>query len=155
MALVALLAFGVGNASAQELPMSRGDVEEGLTCQCGCGLTVHACNHLQCSFAIPVRKDIAESLERGETGQQILDRYAQKYGEKVLSSPIATGFNVLAWIAPYVAVAVGGILIVFAIRRMAHRSAELPHAAPDEHSSDPASQQQLARLREEIEEFER
>jgi len=27
------------------------EVEEALTCQCGCGLTVHSCNHLQCGSA--------------------------------------------------------------------------------------------------------
>jgi hypothetical protein len=30
-------------------------VEESLTCQCGCGLTVHSCNHIQCSSGEPIK----------------------------------------------------------------------------------------------------
>ena len=35
-------------ASDNQLP-TQGQVESSLTCQCGCGLTVHSCNHLSCS----------------------------------------------------------------------------------------------------------
>jgi len=82
MALVVLL--GAAAAVDVRAEMAASEVEEALTCQCGCGLTVHSCNHLECSFAVPVRKDIAESLARGETGEQIIERYKLKYGEKVL-----------------------------------------------------------------------
>jgi cytochrome c-type biogenesis protein CcmH/NrfF len=75
------------SAHAQEA-MGQREIEEGLTCQCGCGLTVASCNHLECSFAIPVRRNIAESLARGETGEQILERFKKEYGEKVLSTPV-------------------------------------------------------------------
>ena len=87
VALLALLS--VGTTIDVRAEMAASDVEEALTCQCGCGLTVHSCNHLECSFAVPTRKDIAESLARGETGEQIIDRYKLKYGEKVLSSPLS------------------------------------------------------------------
>ena len=52
----AVLATGTATSAGQR------EVEERLACQCGCGLTVHTCNHLQCSFAVPVREDIAKSL---------------------------------------------------------------------------------------------
>ncbi len=96
---------------------SKQAVAESLTCQCGCGLTVANCNHLNCGFAVPVREEIVEALARGETGDQILARYVDEYGEKVLSSPVAEGFNLLAWIGPYLAVLIGGILIVLTILR--------------------------------------
>jgi c-type cytochrome biogenesis protein CcmF len=34
-------------------PATQQEVEEALTCQCGCGLTVHSCNHLQCPSGEP------------------------------------------------------------------------------------------------------
>jgi len=92
-------------------------VEERLTCQCGCGLTVHTCNHLQCSFAIPVKNDIAASLAAGQSAEEILARYVEEYGEKILSAPKPEGFNLVAWIGPYVAVVLGGIAIFLAARR--------------------------------------
>ncbi|MGA9722867.1 MAG: hypothetical protein WBQ86_10450, partial [Candidatus Binatus sp.] len=33
-------------------------VYEGLTCQCGCGLTVANCNMPTCAFAVPMRREI-------------------------------------------------------------------------------------------------
>ena len=50
---------------------TRKAAEESLTYQCGCGLTVHTCNHLQCSFAVPVREDIAKSLAAGQTTEEL------------------------------------------------------------------------------------
>ncbi|MFN2377427.1 MAG: cytochrome c-type biogenesis protein CcmH [Candidatus Binatia bacterium] len=132
--------------------MGQQAVEEGLTCQCGCGLTVAACNHLECGFAIPVRKDIAESLARGETGEAILARYKAEYGEKVLSSPVPEGFNILAWIGPYIAIVVAGIVMFTFFRRRA--SAEAPAAEP----LPPVSaqdQDRAARLRDELEDMDR
>ena len=93
------------------------EVEERLACQCGCGLTVHTCNHLQCSFAVPVRQDIAKSLAAGQPEDEIVARYVAEYGEKVLSSPTHEGFNLLAWWGPYVALVGGAAALAFAIRR--------------------------------------
>ena len=82
------------------LAATQQEVEESLTCQCGCGLTVHACNHLQCPSGEPMKKEIAERLARGEDGETILAAFRTHYGEKVLSSPTLRGFDWLAWVTP-------------------------------------------------------
>ena len=157
LAAAALLSLAAGApcaaAADEQAKMGQREVEESLTCQCGCGLTVGACNHLECSFAVPVRKDIAESLARGESGAQILDRYKVEYGEKVLSSPVAEGFNLLAWIAPYVAIFVAGIVMFTFFRRRAARVE--PIAAGPAPASTPSSDERLARLQHEVEDLER
>lgn len=136
-----------------QAPLGQSDVEEALTCQCGCGLTVSTCNHLECSFAVPVRKDIAESLARGESGQAILERYKKEYGEKVLSSPVAEGFNILAWIAPYLAIVVAGSIMFLVLRRRAAAGANAPTPSPTSaHSA--ADDDRLSRLRQEVEDLE-
>jgi cytochrome c-type biogenesis protein CcmH len=153
-ALLMLSAPAIGLAPAwAQVPVGQREIEESLTCQCGCGLTVAACNHLECSFAVPVRKDIAASLERGETGAQILERYKQEYGEKVLSSPVAEGFNLLAWIAPYLAIAVAGVVMFGFFRRRASRIEPVPASAPP--IADARSDERIERLRHEVEELER
>jgi cytochrome c-type biogenesis protein CcmH len=118
------------------------EVEERLACQCGCGLTVHTCNHLQCSFAVPVREDIAKSLAAGQSEDEIIARYVAEYGEKVLSAPTREGFNLLAWWGPYAALAIGAAGLWLAIRRLnrgrkdeiesAPPLADIPQAARDE-----------------------
>ncbi len=117
--LLAIACTGLlaGCFSATTVPNTQKAIEDRLTCQCGCGLTVHSCNHLQCGFAVPTREDIAKSLAAGQTADEIIARYVSKYGEKVLSSPTTRGFNLVAWYAPYVAVLIGTVGILLLLRR--------------------------------------
>src|SRR5262249_32366505 len=71
--------------------------------QCGCGLTVPSCNHLNCGSGEPMKKEIAERIARGESKDQILAAFTARYGEKVLSAPTFRGFNWLAWLTPFAA----------------------------------------------------
>jgi len=100
------------------------EVEEALTCQCGCGLTVHSCNHLQCGSGIPLKKEVQALVSQGLGRDEILLRFRDKYGEKILSSPTAEGFNLTAWILPFVVVAAGGALVVRTARRWTASTAE-------------------------------
>jgi cytochrome c-type biogenesis protein CcmH len=93
------------------------DVSEALTCQCGCGLTVANCNHPQCEFSVPVRQQIETMISQGFGREQIIGSFRAKYGEKILSAPTQEGFNLLAWIMPFVAVFAGCFIIVSAISR--------------------------------------
>jgi cytochrome c-type biogenesis protein CcmH len=67
---------------------------------------------------VPVREDIAKSLAAGQPEEEIIGRYVAEYGEKVLSAPTHTGFNLLAWWGPYAALLAGGFGLWLAIRRM-------------------------------------
>ena len=92
-------------------PSTTQEVEEALTCQCSCGLTVHSCNHLQCSFAVPRKQEIATAIAEGKGKEEILTAYMTQYGEKVLSAPTTTGFNLAAWITPFLALILGGVVV--------------------------------------------
>lgn len=102
-------------------PVSFQDIEESLTCQCGCGLTVHSCNHLQCGSALPLRQEIREQIALGKNRQEILGYFKGKYGEKILSAPTTTGFNILAWVTPFVLVALGLLVVAVAVMRWSGR----------------------------------
>src|SRR2546428_13321399 len=82
------------------------EVEEALACQCGCGLTVHSCNHLQCGFAVPAKQTIAEQVSQGKGKAEITAAFVVRYGEKVLSAPTTSGFNLAAWVTPFLVVLV-------------------------------------------------
>ena len=56
------------------------------------------------------------------TRAQIIAFYRHQYGEKVLSAPTTEGFNLLAWTMPFIALALGGGAMVFAVGRW-HSSA--------------------------------
>jgi cytochrome c-type biogenesis protein CcmH/NrfF len=121
------------------------EVAEGLTCQCGCGLTVANCNHPSCGFAIPTRGEIADLIRKGMSRAGILTAFRHKYGEKILSAPTAEGFNLLAWIIPYVAVGSGMLLILMAVIRWRRGDNEHRPQAVQSVSAqfDPGLRQQL------------
>jgi cytochrome c-type biogenesis protein CcmH len=112
--LLALLLLAPASAHAA---VTTKEVEEALTCQCGCGLTVHSCNHLQCGSGIPLKKEVQTLVSEGLSRDVILLRFREKYGEKILSSPTTEGFNLTAWILPFVMVAAGSLLVVRTARR--------------------------------------
>ncbi len=114
LSLVAILVFSpVGVATPVYAQMSQSEVEERLTCQCGCGLTLASCNHLQCGFRNPMREEITRRLGEGVAGEVIIEGFLERYGEKILSSPTTTGFNLLAWTGPYIAILIAGVLILW------------------------------------------
>jgi len=131
-ALVLAIAFSIAiggdlRVSAAERPTLAG-TSQGLTCQCGCGLTVANCNMPTCGFSVPVREQIESMINKGKSGAEILGFYRAKFGEKVLSAPTTEGFNVLAWVMPFVAVALGGIFIFYTTNRWRDRP-QRPKAA--------------------------
>jgi cytochrome c-type biogenesis protein CcmH len=93
------------------------DVSQGLTCQCGCGLTVANCNHPECNFSVPLRREIAQMIDKGMDRPAIIAFYRVKFGEKILSAPTTEGFNLLAWVMPFLALAIGGGFIVAMLGR--------------------------------------
>ena len=117
------------------------DLEESLTCQCGCGLTVHACNHLQCPSGIPLKEEIASQLALGKTREQVLSFFSGKYGEKILSSPTTSGFNIIAWVMPFAVVLIAATIIVVLTRRW--RRLPRTDAAPAPSAADPGLRARL------------
>lgn len=156
--LAALLALPVPAL----VPAARAEIatqyqlETDLTCQCGCGLTVHSCNHLNCGSGIPLKKEIAEHIAAGETREQILAHFQTKYGEKILSSPTTTGFNIAAWTVPFVAIAIGGLLIGVVLVRWRRSTVAGETPAPGTGGPTPSGDAELrARLERELDDLER
>jgi cytochrome c-type biogenesis protein CcmH len=135
-------------AVAQQAPTQQ-EVEEALTCQCGCGLTVHSCNHLQCPSGEPMKDEIRRRIGLGESRETILAAFAAKYGEKVLSSPTMQGFNRLAWITPFAALIVAGTILVVVVRsRLRHAGVAV--AAGGAPPVDPGARARLDRALSEL-----
>lgn len=134
LALLLALAPGPARAAAPSFQ----EIEESLTCQCGCGLTVHACNHLQCPSAIPLRQEIREQMARGLDKSEILAHFQQKYGEKILSAPTTSGFNLAAWVTPFVLLLFGTAFVFVTLRRW-QRAGATGGSSPPGRPAGPAS----------------
>jgi cytochrome c-type biogenesis protein CcmH len=89
-----------------------------LACLCGgCKNTVADCQMLECHYSKPARERIAELQAAGRSDAEIIDEFIQKNGKQALAVPPAEGFNLLAWVMPFVAIAAGLCMIWLFIQR--------------------------------------
>ena len=96
-----------------------------LMCQCGCTKVLADCT---CGTADQMREAIDKMINNGQSKKDILAYYVSQYGEKILSAPTKKGFNLTAWIVPFLAVGVGGAAVYFVVLSWAGpgRGRELP-----------------------------
>ncbi len=157
LALVALLLpLGGPAVAAEPTAATQSELETGLTCQCGCGLTVHSCNHVNCPSGIPLKAEIAEQLAAGGSREEILAWFEQKYGEKILSAPTMRGFNLAAWIVPFVVIGVGLLIVAFVLLRWRRQTTGMPDPAASlgREASELADPAVRARLDEALRRFD-
>jgi cytochrome c-type biogenesis protein CcmH len=62
----------------------------------------------------------------GRSKEQILSYFANKYGEKILSSPTTTGFNLTAWVTPFVALFLGTVFVTMTLLSWRRRRLRAP-----------------------------
>lgn len=109
LVLVGILLFNISPALAS--PQS--DLENSLRSP------VHDTTLAVCTApeAQVMRDEIRQKLAIGQTKSQILKTYSDQYGEQILTSPPKKGFNLLAWVIPFFGIALGGVLIYFALKK--------------------------------------
>ena len=84
-------------------------------CSCGCGQVLGECNHVGCPASPVQLAELKTDMANGMGDKEIMDSFAAKYGATVLAAPTTTGFNLVAWIAPFavfLAALLGTILLV-------------------------------------------
>ncbi len=62
---------------------------------------------LHCHYSSPAREKIAGMLAAGMSDDQIVDSFVKGAGPQALTVPPAEGFNILAWVMPFAAIALG------------------------------------------------
>jgi cytochrome c-type biogenesis protein CcmH len=84
------------------------DLENALMCKCDdkCGKVLVNCT---CSTSDKTRAKFSKMLESGLTVDQIIKSQVDEYGETVLSAPTKFGFNLTAWVMPFIALVAGGM----------------------------------------------
>ena len=87
-----------------------------MMCICGCGQVLLECNHVGCQSSDKMRNELIAALDRGDNNDLILQGFVQNYGPTVIAAPTATGFNRVAWIMPFVALALGMAFVVVVVR---------------------------------------
>ena len=126
------------------------ELSDKFMCLCGCGSTVKTCPHEDCGFAIPLKKELIEKIQKGETREQIINYFVGKHGQQILSAPPKKGFNLTAWITPFAAIIVVGLLMKKIIDKWTTRQKTEDRSQKTEGVEDKYKKM----LEKELEEFE-
>jgi len=110
---IALMWVSVGQVSIAGAGALLQDLENQLMCKCDdkCGKVLLNCT---CSTSDKTRAKFSKMLDSGITVEQIVKMQVDEYGETVLSAPSKFGFNLTAWMTPFVALVAGG----FGVRKV-------------------------------------
>ena len=112
---LALLPLGLVAQAEKKDAFNR--VSDKLICQCGCHYGLSHCPHLNCPSAPSLRAAIREKLAAGLSEEQVLKTLVAEFGPALLAAPPAEGFNLAAWVMPFVALGLGLWAAVTVARR--------------------------------------
>ena len=80
-------------------------------------------------LAVQMRAIVLEQLQQGRTESEIKDFFVERYGTSVLLEPPASGFNLVVWVLPPLAVGAGAVSLFLALRLMRRPRADQPDIA--------------------------
>jgi cytochrome c-type biogenesis protein CcmH/NrfF len=90
-----------------------------------------------------MHSDVMGLVAGGHTAPEILAAFKAVYGEKVLMAPVRSGFNLLGYTVPFIALGAGAALVAVLMRRWKLRA---PAAAPVSSAQVEATPGELAAL---------
>jgi cytochrome c-type biogenesis protein CcmH/NrfF len=115
--LIAVFAIAFALMGAADEAARFDKLGNNMMCACGCRQILLQCNHVGCQYSDRMRNELIAGLQRGESDDLVIQAFVQKYGQTVLAAPMASGFNWVAWIMPFVALVAGlAIAVVFALK---------------------------------------
>ena len=125
----------------------RDALEHTLKCQCPCTLDVYTCRttDFSCGISPAMHRDVMSLVAGGHTADEIVGAFTAAYGERVLMSPVKSGFNWAGYMAPFAALGTGAVVVAALIRKWGRRAAQAAPSAPRVDAPD-ASPAELARL---------
>lgn len=119
------LFLGAGDESAR-----FNDLGHRMMCMCSCNQILLECNHVGCTYSDRMRSELMAAVDRGDNDDLTLQTFVQKYGPTVLAAPTKTGFNRVAWITPYLVLALGIVLVSFIVHAWRSRPLVVPADLP-------------------------
>ncbi|MFI5398659.1 MAG: cytochrome c-type biogenesis protein CcmH [Candidatus Binatia bacterium] len=135
-----LFAFVSGNAAVAQAPPPLTPEQEAIARRLD-GMFIAPCCFIntlaehRSPVAEQLRQELRTMLAGGATETQVVDAFVAKYGERILAAPKPQGFNLLAYVLPFVALALGLVVIALTLPRRRPRGVE-PSAVPPETATD-------------------
>ena len=128
LALLGLLIAVTAGATDSSARFDKDSHE--MMCVCGCNQLLGECNHVGCPDSEGMRVQLAASIAKGDSDNDIFHQFQEQYGPVVLAAPRFTRFNHLAWIMPPVMLFLGIAGVLLIVRNWKLRTVPMP-AVPD------------------------
>lgn len=103
---ILILLSQTNSVDAESLDDRVNEVSHSLMCPVCQGQSVAESNS---NLAQDMRQIIRKKLQEGESEEEIIAYFVNRYGETILASPPVKGVNWLLWILPGLAVVIGGL----------------------------------------------
>lgn len=146
--LLVLLVLIFGSVAEAQSPTSESqEIFKKLYCPICAGIRLDVCEQKVCE---DMRDLIETKLAAGESEDQIIQYFVERYGEQVLGFPPPKGFNLLAWLLPLGVLVGASVWAAYALRDWTRRRGQVQAKA----SSEEISSEYIERLEKELAEFE-
>lgn len=109
------------------------EVARTLWCPLCSGVRLDSCELMACH---QMREEIAIMLAEGQDRETIRAQFVDLYGPQVLGEPPREGWNWLAWVLPFVALAAGGGFLLSRARQMVRSDEDEAPIADDAPAAD-------------------
>ena len=73
-------------------------------------------------FALTLKMVVKDLIKQGKTEDEIYSFLSEKYGDWILYKPKLNSGNFILWSLPYLTLIIGGIIIVFLIRKSSKKT---------------------------------
>ena len=130
MFILALLSPSAFGGVPSDLEAQVREITFQLRCPVCQGLSV---GDSPSELANEMRTLVREQLQQGKTTPEVLDYFAQRYGEWILLAPPKRGFNLVIWVLPFTLLPIGAMVIFLGVRHWVRNPSarELPAQPPD------------------------
>ena len=106
------------NLNSSEL-VEESKIHKNLRCLVCQGQSIADSNS---DFALTLKMVVKDLIDQGKTEKEIYSFLSDKYGDWILYKPKINPGNFLLWGLPYLALIVGGVIIVFLIRKSSKKA---------------------------------
>ena len=110
--IVFFLCFGFNHYASETL--NENEIHKNLRCLVCQGQSIADSNS---DFATTLKIVVKDLIKKGKTEEEIYNFLSDKYGDWILYNPKLNSSNFLLWSIPYIVLFLGGVLIVYLIRK--------------------------------------
>jgi cytochrome c-type biogenesis protein CcmH len=130
------------------------EIEGKLKCTCGCNLDIFTCRttDFTCAYSPQLHQEVVALYQQGNSPEQIIAAFVEKYGEQALMAPPAEGFNLAGYLVPGLAILAAGGALAFVLLRRHRLQAATPAVATAAGPSGGVSAADMERLKQALDE---